>query len=81
MARVVLSATLKAYTGGEGEVEVDAANVRQMLAALGAAYPKLKPVLDRGVAVAINGEIYRNAWFQPIEPESEVHILPRMAGG
>ncbi len=81
MARVVLSATLKAYTGGEGEVEMEAANVRQLLTALGAAYPKLKPVLDQGVAVAIDGEIYRNAWFQAIEPESEVHILPRMAGG
>ena len=81
MARVVLSATLKAYTGGAGEVEVEAANVRQLLDALGAAYPKLKPVLDQGVAVAIDGEIYRNAWFQAIAPESEVHILPRMAGG
>ena len=41
----------------------------------------LKPILDRGVAVAIDGEIYRDAWFQPIPPDSEVFILPPIAGG
>lgn len=81
MARVVFSATLKPYTGGRGEVEVDATDIRRMLNALGAAYPKLKPILDQGVAVAVDGEIYRDAWFQPIRPDSEVHILPRLAGG
>lgn len=81
MARIVLSATLKSYTGGRGEIELDAPDIRRMLAALGEAYPKLKPILDQGVAVAVDGEIYRDAWFQPIKPESEVHILPRLAGG
>ena len=35
----------------------------------------------RGVAVAIDGQIYRDDWFRPIPPGSEVVILPRMAGG
>ena len=39
------------------------------------------PVLEAGVSVAIDGEIYRNAWFQPVTAASEVFILPRMAGG
>jgi len=31
--------------------------------------------------VAIDGEIYREAWFHPVSPESEIYILPKMAGG
>jgi hypothetical protein len=43
--------------------------------------PELRPLLARGVAVAIDGQIYREAWFQPVRPDSEVYILPKMAGG
>jgi sulfur-carrier protein len=38
-------------------------------------------MLERGVAVAINGEIYRDDWLRAIPPGSEVVILPKMAGG
>ena len=33
------------------------------------------------MAVSIDGRIYRNAWFEPVPPDSEVFILPRMSGG
>jgi len=81
MVQVRLSGTLKSYAGGRDEIEVEAANVKQLLDGLGAACPRLKPLLDRGVAVAIDGQIYRDSWFQPIRPDSEVFILPRLAGG
>jgi sulfur-carrier protein len=81
MVRVQLSGTLKSHAGGRGEIEIEAANVKQLLDALGTACPKLKPLLEKGVAVAIDGEIYRDSWFQPIRPDSEVFILPRLAGG
>ncbi len=81
MVTVKLGGTLKSFAGERTEFEIEAANVRQMLDGLGAACPKLKPLLDKGVAVAIDGEIYRDAWFQPLRPENEVFILPKMAGG
>lgn len=83
MARVhvKVGGTLKAYAGGREGFDLEAANVREMLAALGEACPRLKPVLDRGVAVAIDGEIYREAWFQPLQAGSEIFILPKLAGG
>jgi molybdopterin converting factor small subunit len=31
--------------------------------------------------VAIDGQIYQDALFQPIARDSEVHILPQIAGG
>ena len=41
----------------------------------------LEPHLAEGVAVAIDGQIYQDALFQPIGPDSEVFLLPQIAGG
>jgi molybdopterin converting factor small subunit len=81
MARVVLSGNLRKFTGGETEVELEAGNIRQLFRALGARYPALKPHLEEGLAVAIDGQIYQDAWLEPIPPDSEVHLLPQIAGG
>jgi molybdopterin converting factor small subunit len=81
VVKVRLGASLKAYGGGQEEFEVEATNIRQLLTALGQACPKLAPILEAGVAVAIDGEIYRNDWFHEVKPGSEVYILPRIAGG
>ena len=70
-----------AAAGGRAKVEVEAATIHQLLSRLGQDHPKLKPMLERGVAVAINGEIYRDDWLRAIPPGSEVVILPKMAGG
>ena len=81
MARIVLTRGLTQFTGGESELELDAANIRQLLAQLGERYPALKPHLVEGLAVAIDGEIFQDAWLEPIPPDSEVHLIPRIAGG
>ena len=81
MARVVLTGNLRKFTGGETEVELEAGNVRQLFRALGERYPDLKPHLDAGLAVAIDGQIYQDAWLEPIPPDAEVHLLPQIAGG
>jgi molybdopterin synthase sulfur carrier subunit len=81
MVQVTLTGPLKMAAGGRAEIEVEAATIDQLLTRLGQEHPKLKPMLERGVAVAIDGQIYRDDWFRPIPPGSEVFILPRMAGG
>jgi molybdopterin synthase sulfur carrier subunit len=81
MVQVVLPGSLKAAAGGRTKLEVEASNIRQLLTRLAEDYPRLKPQLDRGVSISIDGKIYRDAWFQPIPPESEVYLLPRLAGG
>ena len=81
MARVVLSGTLKQLAGGVGEIEVEARDVRQLLRALGSRYPELAPHLESGYAIAIDGEIFQDAWFAPVGPESEVHLVPAIRGG
>lgn len=81
MALVRLSSSFKAYTGGQTEFEVDAANVRQLLERLGASHPELVPHLEHGVAVAIDGVIYQDALLHPIGSASEVVVIERIAGG
>ena len=81
MARVTLAGPLQSAAGGRSEFEIEAADIRELFVRLSADYPELKPILDKGVTVAIDGELYRSALFQPIPPGAEVHILPRMAGG
>ena len=80
MAHVSLIGNLRQYTGGVTELDVEAANVRQLFARLGEKFPELLPHLETGSAVAIDGQIYQDALFQPIGPDSDVHILPQIAG-
>ena len=79
--RVVLPGVLHKYTGGETALEMDAANVRQLFTGLGERYPDLAPHLADGYAVAIDGVMYQDALFQPIGDGSEVHLVPKIAGG
>ena len=81
MARVVLSGTLKQLAGGTSEIELDARDVHQLLRVLSERYPELAPHLESGYAIAIDGEIFQDAWFAPIGPDSEVHLVPAIRGG
>ena len=81
MARAVFTGSFRRYAGGDAEAEVDAANVRDLLAKLGERYPALAPHLADGVALAIDGEIHQDALFSRIGPDSRVHLMPRIAGG
>lgn len=81
MAQVTLIGNLRQFTGGETEMKVDAATVRQLFQKRAQRFPALAPHLESGLAVAIDGQIYQDALFQEIGPDAEVHILPQIAGG
>lgn len=81
MVRVKLGGSLKGLGGGRGEFDLEAGNIRELLSGLGEACPALKPRLERGVAVAIDGKIYQNAWLEPVCEDNEIFILPRLPGG
>jgi molybdopterin converting factor small subunit len=81
MPHVTLIGNLRNFTGGITALDVEAANVRQLMRRLGERFPDLAPHLEDGLAVAINGQIYQDALLQPIPPDAEVQILPQIAGG
>ena len=81
MARVVLVGNLAQLTGGVAEFELSATSVKQLFEQLGELHPAIKPHLEEGVAVAIDGQIVQDTLFEPIAPNSEVFLLPAISGG
>ena len=81
MARVVLVGNLAQLTGGVAEFQLSATSVKQLFQQLSELHPGLGPHLEEGLAVAIDGQIYQDALFEPIGPDSEVFLLPQIAGG
>lgn len=79
--RVRLSSTLQ-LTGGPGSAfEVHAETISELMVSLVDRYPSFQQMLDRGVAVSIDGQIFRDDWTQAIPATAEVFLIPRIEGG
>ena len=82
MPRVVLAGmAARRFTGGATEFEVEANTVRRMIAELDRRYPGLGHQIDEGMAVAIDGEIFQDAYLAPLGPDSEIYLIPKIGGG
>ena len=44
-------------------------------------YPGMAPHIARGVAVSIDGTIYRDRWQTELPEGAEIYLLPRIQGG
>ena len=81
MVEVNLWSGLRAQAGGHEIVQVEAKTVGEVLRALIAAHPGLKPSIDAGVSVAVDGRIIVNSLSEPVSPNSEVFLLQKLRGG
>lgn len=81
MLDVKVSGTLRDAVNGAASIQVEAASIRELLRKLLDRYPRLNEHMETGIAVAINGEIYRDTWSEPIPADAEVFLLPRIEGG
>ena len=81
MARVALVGNLAQITGGVASFDLAATSVKHLFELLAERHPELGPHLQEGVAVAIDGQIYQDSLHEPIEPDSEVYVIPQIAGG
>lgn len=80
MARVVFPDHLLSVSGGVRELNVAAANVRDLLIELEALFPGSEDTLAKS-AIAIDGQIHQDAYLEPIGPDSEVFFMLRLEGG
>ena len=72
---------LRPFAGGVPVVSVNAKTIRELFRVLIEQYPGMEPHINRGVAVSINGQIFRDQWDTPLPPDSEIYLLPRVPGG
>ena len=79
--RVSLSSTFDLDGGLGGSVDMHAGTIADIMSTLIDRYPNFQQQLDRGVAVSIDGQIYRDDWTQPIPADAEVFLIPRIEGG
>ncbi len=87
MVTVYVPTMLLSVTGGVKQVQVEAANVRQIINALEVLYPGIRDRLMEdnqvrpNLSVAIDGEIARMGLLERVRADSEVHFVPAISGG
>jgi sulfur-carrier protein len=82
MPKVILSGTsCQRFTGGRTELEVAATNFRRLVLELEQRFPGLGKQVEDSMAVAIDGEIYQDAYAAQLKPDSEIYLIPKIAGG
>jgi molybdopterin converting factor small subunit len=82
MPHVVMTGiAARRFTGGQTEFDVEANTVRRMITELDRRYPGLGAQIDESMAVAIDGTIFQDAYMAPLNPDSEVVLIPKIGGG
>jgi molybdopterin synthase sulfur carrier subunit len=81
MLEVNLSGSISDAADGATTVSIEAATIRELLKKLVERYPKLASKIEEGVAVSINGDIYRDVREVKIPEGAEIFLLPRIQGG
>ena len=83
MPRVIIASggSCHQFTGGKTEFEVEATTFRQLVRELEQKYPGLGNHVEEGMAVAVDGEIFQDAYQAELKPGSEIVLIPKIGGG
>ena len=60
---------------------MNAKTIRELFRKLEEDYPGMAPHIARGVAVSIDGRIYRDDLGMELPEGAEIYLLPRIQGG
>ena len=80
MAKVVFPDSFVAVTNGLREFETATSCYRDLVHELQTRWPELADLLEK-TAVAIDGQIYQDAFLEPFNTDSEVFFMARIEGG
>lgn len=87
MPTVYIPLQMRDLSDGQSEVAVEGRTLRQVFAALDAAFPGMSARLvvdDRiapGLAISIDGTVTSRGLLAKVEPQSQIHFLPAFGGG
>lgn len=81
MVHVTLWGSLSTAAGGEKKLDIEASDIRELLRKLQDQYPGVDQFMESGIAVAIDGVIYRDNWSKELPENAEIFLLPRLVGG
>jgi sulfur-carrier protein len=79
--QVSLTGALRSAADGLAVLEIEAGTIHELLTKLIERYPRMARHVEEGIAVSIDGEIYRDNWGTKVPVDAEVFLLPRIPGG
>jgi molybdopterin synthase sulfur carrier subunit len=81
MAEIHLWGGLRPAAGDAESIDINATTIRELMTKLEERYPLMSEHIDSGIAVSINGTIYRDSWAEKLPADAEIYLLPRIQGG
>ena len=87
MPTVVIPPLMRKLTGGEGNITLPGATVREVIDNLESRHPGMKERLSEdgrlkpGIAIYINGLLSRGSLLERVDADAEIHFLPAIGGG
>jgi len=82
MPRIVISgSSCRQYTGGRTEFDVKAGTFLRLVRELDEMFPGLGHQVEESMAIAIDGEIFQDAYGASFDQDSEIVLFPKIAGG
>lgn len=82
MPKIVISGSAcQRFTQGKTELAVTATTFRALVRELDAKFPGLGKQVEDSMAIAIDGEIFQDAYGARFGEDSEVVLIPKIAGG
>jgi sulfur-carrier protein len=78
---LITGSACQRFTGGKAELEVAATTFRRLVLELDQRFPGLGKQVEEGMAVAIDGEIFQDAYAATFGSDSEVVLIPKIGGG
>ncbi len=79
--QIHLWGALRPLAGGASSVSIEARTIHELFRVLSEIYPGMDPHIKRGIAVSIDGKIYRDQWDTVLPENAEIYLMPRVPGG
>ncbi len=76
-----MTGPLRSAAGDAASIEIEAVSIRELLRKLVEQYPEMDQHLDQGIAVSVDGTMYRDDGDVQIPSDAEVVLLLRIQGG